>query len=177
MASVSDDEVVAYFETNCLAHFPFIRVRRTGSGWNLNPVRFWAAIRGIALELWQLPDANDLRPGLDLAITEVVPYKSRKEVGVMKALAWCMATHWDSRMSVLAAPVVVVLGAVARQALDLPLGAVVQRTIGGLSRTVITLAHPNAFGGGKRPREFMGSHDLERIAHILRRHRLPQRDR
>lgn len=112
------------------------------------PVRYWESIRARAREL--LPAAV---PGQDYAITEVVHCKSEHETGVHKATQTCYDLHMNSIFAVSPAEVVVVLGRVAREALlgasaDLPQSPL-QMDLGGKTRTVFFLPHPNERGSRK----------------------------
>ena len=104
---------------------------------------------------------------------EVVPYKSVREQGVRDAIAECMTRHFEPRMAVMKASVVVVLGAVARDALGLPAASCQRRVLGGRERTVLTLAHPASFGSGKLPANVFGKTVCADVRRVLLQGRLP----
>lgn len=127
-------------------------------------VRFWTAIRQRATELLGYP----ADPASDYVMTEVVHCKSKRERGVAKAANHCGGRYLERIMSLSAAPVVVVVGAKARDRLRSALDVhprfgsrtaageeranVVLRQIGGRSRVLCYLPHPT--GMEKAPRDF-----------------------
>lgn len=113
-ARVSDDVLLDYFSRGFPRTFPKIAV---GNG-RLKTVRFWAAIYRRAAELWCC-DVEDVRPGIDFAITEVVHCKSRGEAGVRAVLSTCKDMHWSQVIRASKARVIVVIGLTARNALGL----------------------------------------------------------
>lgn len=118
--------------------------------------KFWVHMRSRAAEL--IPGA---RPDEHYAMTEVVHCKSRQEIGVAEAVPRCVSTHLDPIVALSPAPLVVVLGAQARNRISrlwqLPDGfgtkdAVGQerrnlaiRTVGGTQRLIAYLQHPAAW--------------------------------
>jgi hypothetical protein len=115
-------------------------------------VRFWGGILKLARELHE----QDVRPGNDYALTEVVHCKSQREIGVNGpdgALVPCAERYLKRVLAVSGARVIVVLGATARWAVthviglpDVPgwgdvLGPV---SIGERARLMVFLPHPNA---------------------------------
>jgi uracil-DNA glycosylase len=111
-------------------------------------VPYWSSIRARAREL--MPDAV---PGEDYTITEVVHCKSKHEIGVRKAMSTCYALHMERVFAVSPAEVVVVLGTVAREALlgantEIPTTPL-EMHLGGKSRRVFFLPHPNQHGDHK----------------------------
>ena len=113
---------------------------------------FWAGIRQRAIELLQ----RDVVPGVDYALTEVVHCKSRSERGVAEASATCAARYLRRVVGATYAPIVIVLGARARQSVTSEFGipsdaAIYGPTeIAGKPRIVAFLPHPNA----RAPRTF-----------------------
>ena len=188
--SDSDATIVRYFQRGFSPVFPRKMVRDQVSGDHVPSARavtYWIQARAIAADLWNL-DAQELRPGIDFALTEVVPYKSKDETGVRKALQESMRRFWAPRIAVLTAPAIVVLGEFARLALGLPRNGItlVNGTAqhgsseaviswGGIERIVITLPHPSARAKAKAIRNVFGpshSAELAEIARVLRAARL-----
>ena len=142
------------------------RLRRLDGQMSVKKVRFWVCVRARAAEL--IPSA---RPDRHYAMTEVVHCKSREEVGVAEAVPRCVRTHLDAIVALSPAPLVVVLGAKARDRIaglwDLPNGfgtrdAIGQerrnlaiRTVGGTERLIAYLWHPT---GMTAPKTFGGAY-------------------
>ena len=129
-------------------------------------VPYWSSIRARAHEL--MPSAV---PGTDYAITEVVHCKSKGEEGVLEAAQTCYGTHMASVFSVSAAPVVVVLGKVAREQLlgagaEIP-SSPLEMELGGRARSVVFLPHPNARGDEKSLAAHYSAADLDKLRALL----------
>jgi uracil-DNA glycosylase len=142
-----------------------IRTTKT-DGSPLTVVRYWSSIRARAREL--LPNAV---PGEDYAVTEVVHCKSVDEIGVHEAALTCYSLHASNVFSVSPARVVVVLGKFAREAL-LGAGADFPRLpldleLGGRTRTVLFLPHPNARGDEKSLEAHYGGDTLDGVRRLL----------
>lgn len=155
--SSSDAHILSYYQQGFPSVFPKI-LRADGTS-SPGYVRFWAAIRARAAELYRV-EASTLKPGQDFAITEVVHCKSRNELGVQAAISECVKMHWESTMRVAGARVVVVLGDVARRALLLESASMPQRCDWfGRSRYVAWLPHPNA----RKKRKFSDCYTAEQL--------------
>ena len=161
--SWTDADTVSYFQR---------RFDQPG-GWigqaDFNKVAYWRSVRARARELLD----REPVPGEDFAMTEIVHCKSKKEGGVDSALRAC-ATRWLSRVVAQSpARVVVVLGrhsgkccadvwqleVSSRVHFDIP--------VGGRSRAVALLPHPNA----RTMRSFatcVAGKDLDRLQAVLR---------
>jgi hypothetical protein len=74
---------------------------------------FWAAAPSRAAELLEKERAL-ITPGLDFALTEVVPCKSRNGVGVKEAQEFRSERYFDQTLSVSAAKVLVGFGQSAK---------------------------------------------------------------
>jgi uracil-DNA glycosylase len=132
----------------------------------LKVVRYWSSIRARAREL--LPDAI---PGEDYAITEVVHCKSVDEIGVHEAALKCYSLHSSNVFSVSPAKVVVVLGKFAREELlgagtDFP-RLPLDMELGGRTRAVLFLPHPNARGDEKSLEAHYGHPTLDGVRRLL----------
>lgn len=127
-------------------------------------VRFWSAIRQRATELLGYP----ADPARDYVMTEVVHCKSKGERGVARAANHCNFRYLDRIMALSPAPVVVAVGAKARDRLrgtldvDPQFGSrsatgderanMVLRRLGSRLRVLCYLPHPT--GMEKAPRDF-----------------------
>jgi hypothetical protein len=134
----------------------------TTAGAKLDLVRYWVAVRARAREL-----IADAVPGRDYALTEVVHCKSEGETGVAEAAAECAEMHLRRVLALSPAPVVIVVGRVAREAF---LGArapsppgVVERELGGRGRLLVYIPHPAAWGGPRRLAARLSADDLRRL--------------
>jgi len=135
-------------------------------------VRFWASIRRRAAEIWNLPH-EQIRPGLDFAITEVVHCKSRQEEGVSQALDTCKKLHWDDTLRLASAKLIVVLGKVARDSFNLaPPGAALRRHAAFQHKWVMTLPAPNARKVKKTVQAYYTREQLAIVRDELRESRL-----
>lgn len=117
-------------------------------------VAFLAAVRRRASELLERPAV----PGIDYCLTEVVHCKSAGERGVREATTTCAERWLEPVLSASPAPVVVVLGSVAAEAVQhiVPRDGVSRVVgpidLGGRARLVVFMPHPNA----RRKRTFTG---------------------
>lgn len=109
-------------------------------------IRFWAAVRKRAIELFQ----RDVTPGVDYALTEIVHCKSRKEIGVKEAQQQCVNMYLRWVLEFAGAVAIVVLGVRAKQAIQSQF-KIEHKTsisesieIGGRERLFAFLPHPNA---------------------------------
>lgn len=113
---------------------------------------FWSAVRSHAIKLLEI-DAEDIRPGKHYALTEVVHCKSRKEkIGVKEAVKECAPRYLRKTLKESGARVIVVLGAIARNAVKREFGIPKNENvygpikIGRHERYIVFLPHPNARG-------------------------------
>jgi hypothetical protein len=109
--------------------------------------RFWASVRQRAVELLD----QDVEPGIDYALTEIVHCKSKSEVGVLEAKDRCVDLYLDRVLANSGAKVLVVLGSLAKEVIRTRLSLSGSSNllgplcIGGLERIVAFLPHPNAW--------------------------------
>jgi len=106
-------------------------------------VRFWAGVRARARELY---GRNDVIPGVDYALSEIVHCKSKKEAGVTRALSECCEQYLDRLIGVSSSRIVVGMGKIAEDALreryNIIGNAVSMPALG--DRVFVFLPHPNA---------------------------------
>lgn len=115
-------------------------------------VSFWANARGRAAEALG-KKKEDVKPGIDYALTEVVHCKSKGEEGVSEAARVCSDRYLRKVLSLSVAKVFIVLGEKARSLIerDLRPGDVptqenpYRAQIAGENRLIAFLPHPNAF--------------------------------
>ncbi len=151
-ASSSDDEILHSFD-DAFDDGPWPGVAdgvylRDRDGIRGKYVRYWGWAMSIAEELLQRPP----RPGLDYALTELVHCSSRDEVGVWDAVTDCVPRYFERVMATAPAPVVLVVGAVAREMVRVTYpelnpvdGRVVTGVLGGRNRLIAYGPHPSAF--------------------------------
>lgn len=109
-------------------------------------VRFWASARNRACEILQ-KGKDDVRIGIDFALTEVVHCKSRNEVGVSEAREFCSDRYLERILNISAANLLIVYGVTAREAICGYLGITTERgpiTVEKNSRIFVFLPRPNA---------------------------------
>jgi hypothetical protein len=111
-------------------------------------VRYWISVRSNARWLF----GREVVPGVDYCLSEVVHCKSQREIGVRSALPTCTGKWLEPVLRASAADVVVAVGVLARQALSASLGTplsqwqVVEGVLGGRSRLIVSVPHPNSRG-------------------------------
>lgn len=149
-------------------------------------VQFWVRVRKCAGELL----GREADPAVDYVMTEVVHCKSTDEIGVAKAASTCVDRHLDRVMTASSAPLIVVLGAKARDELeglwDLPPGFgqkgtvgideeanLFVRTLGGRPRLIAYLWHPTGFETVKKFAESYPIH-LSRLQQVVAGHLAPE---
>ena len=130
-----------------------------------NPVAFWRDCRdNVKFLLDRDPVAGD-----DYVMTEVVRCKSRSEKGVRRATNTCVEQWFGRTLALSPATVVIAVGAVATAAIaehagvDLPFWEPTRVTLGGRTRLVIPVRHPN-FHGPRKWRDHMSA----QVVSILR---------
>lgn len=164
----SDDAIVDFFEHR-YSGGPKLwmaegtkGLRKDGTRGKANP--FLSSVRKTAARLLdRLPV-----PGIDYAVTEVVHCKSRGEVGVVEALGECTRRYLGRILEAAGAKVVVVLGDRANAALgSRPVGVHGPIDLGGRTRLVLCLPHPNA-RQERRVDRILPPADLERVRGALR---------
>jgi hypothetical protein len=135
----SDSEIINYYASTSIApQFPYSTFR---NGWrSRRPVSFWSCIHARAQELYAM---NQVIPGFDYALTEIVHCKSRDEFGVAKAASRCIELHLSNVLGLSRAIVVIALGQFAHEALNEHFRGI---AIAGsrVSVQVACLPHPNA---------------------------------
>lgn len=176
-----DDARIADFITNRFTHGwatadgRFLRKDQTYS----KPVAFWSRIRKRATELLN----QEADPARDYVMTEVVHCKSKQEKGVSAAADLCAPRHLDRILTAASAPLIVILGARARDQLasawDLPEGFgtkatvgvdetanIAIRNLGGRPRVVTYLWHPT---GMTAPTKFTDAYPrhIERLRQLI----------
>jgi uracil-DNA glycosylase len=135
----------------------------TPGGERLDRVGYWVGVRARAREL-----IADAVPGRDYALTEVVHCKSRDEVGVVAAADECARRHLGRVLALSPAPVVIVVGRVAREfflgrGAPAPSG-ISEREMGGRPRLVAFVPHPSpGKGGARRLAARLSAPDLARL--------------
>ncbi len=132
-------------------------------------VNFLSSIRLRAMELLQ----RDVNPGIDYALTEVVHCKSINEIGIKQAKTLCAETYLRKVVEMAtSASVIVILGVIAKEAMQKEFSIPNDVSIFSLNRTigknkfVTFLPHPNA----RMPRTFakcLKSEELEKLRTIL----------
>ncbi len=121
-------------------------IRRLMPDGSRKPVRFWVEVRQRAIELL----GEDVRPGIDYALTEVVHCQSRGEEGVREALNECARRYLRRVVELSGARVIVALGKTIKETVKrefgIPEGEMVfgPMPIGKYQRYVVFLPHPNA---------------------------------
>lgn len=172
-SSASDDEIVNYYHRGFPDIFPHI-YQSDGKINRRKWVRFWASIRARAAELYGIT-SNEIRPGLDFAITEIVHCKSGKENGVKHARTACTERHLNAVLEASGAHLIVVIGTHAKDVFNsqFKLRHDQPSSIASLkNKKIIWLPHPAGFGASTVPDHYT-SDVITEINHILNEHRPP----
>jgi len=171
-----EERIVDFFQNRFTSAFGWVKDGkvRQGNGYSLRRVRFWAAARNRACELLE-KTKDEVEPGVDFALTEVVHCKSRGEIGVEEAKDLCATRYLERVLAISVARVFVVLGKTAREVVQHHIfrglePTLAQPLIGPLDiadvpRMVAFLPHPSARRGVKTLAGNLGS-ELS----LLRRH-------
>ncbi len=153
--SWSDDEILDFYASRFDEdrEQPWItggvrNLQKNGT-YRKHAVQFWAAVRGRAAELLEC-SKEEVRPGDDYALSEVVHCCSQQEAGVWEALKECTERYFEPLLRVAAATAIVCLGAhcerMVRQRLAVEGGALAGPIeVGGRARYFVFLPHPNTF--------------------------------
>lgn len=136
-------------------------------------VSYWAEVKKRAMELLE---RDDVRPGVDYALSEVVHCKSKSQVGVSKALDECSTRYLLRLVEESGAKVVVTLGRFTERAVrrffEIPLDAKVYGSTNvGSSPTLFTfLPHPSSWTTnlGVSLAGNLSQQELERLQNALR---------
>jgi len=133
-------------------------------------IRYWGWCQSIAEELF----GREVRPGHDYALTEMVHCGTQHEIGVWDAAQECVPRYLERVLAASAAPVVLVVGAVARDILSsqhpgLAPGVdhLAKGDVGGRPRLIAYIPHPSAFGG-KTLAARIGTGPLQTLRDALR---------
>lgn len=132
--------------------------------YKLNWVRYWTAVRRRSAELL----GNDVQPGIDYVVSEVVHCKSHNEVGVGGASQECSRRYLRRMVEQSGARVIVCLGDFARcavcQIFNISKGINVSEPIkiGNRLRYFAFLPHPNA----RKTRSFSKCFSYAELEHL-----------
>lgn len=134
-------------------------------------VRFWAACRARAAELLDRA-VEDVHPGVDYALSEVVHCKSRSEQGVGQALDECTARYLRPVVSTSGAQVVVCFGKHAGSAIRKEFGIEEGNlagpiVIGGRDRLFLFLPHPASFETNKTVVKCLTLNEFRAVRELL----------
>ena len=149
------ERIADFFQNRFRSHEGWVKDGRyvlRHNGYSGSWVRFWASARVRASEILQIKKTAVV-PGVDFALTEIVHCKSRNEMGVAEAQAFCSDRYLGRILSIAAARILIVYGTRARQAICRHFGLGAEETtarifgpteIAGTSRMLVFLPHPSA---------------------------------
>lgn len=149
------------------------RYRRIDGSYSARQVRFWEQARKRTDEL--LGYTTD--PSVDYVLTEVVHCKSKREIGVRSATPLCGSRYLDAIFRLCPAPLIVIVGSAARDAVSEILGMperfgrrsasgrdnLLVRTLGGRERLVAY--HPH-FSGMEPNRSFTARYGSDGVENL-----------
>jgi hypothetical protein len=131
-----------------LLHPPYVCDSRSllRNGSYAKPTKFWSDIQRRAEELLE-----DAHPARNYVMTEVVHCKSQKNAGTAAAAGKCAAEYLKDIMQLTAAPIVVVVGEIAKGIIrawfpDLPRPPEIhpRAELGGRERTFLFIGQPGS---------------------------------
>jgi hypothetical protein len=137
-------------------------------------VRFWASARARVHEITG-KSKQEIKPGIDFALTEIVHCKSKDEHGVREARDFCADRYLVRVLSISTAKVFVVFGKVAGDAMKSSFGSNMTShsnhlrivSIGGIPRVLAFLPHPSLPGPPKSLRDNIGQDGIQDMrAHL-----------
>ncbi len=111
--------------------------------------RYWTEIRNRARELY---GRDDVEPGRDFALTEVVHCKSKRQYGAPEALDECISRHLGGVLSIAAARVIVCNARLAVDAIEKQFGIVLATgltgpvDVAGRPRLLLRMPGPGSSG-------------------------------
>ena len=158
--SADDATIASYFRSlpECFPRIP------TADG-ETKHVRYWGSVLRWARVLF---GRQDVAPGTDFALTEVVHCKSARERGVRTALPICTLLHLKPLLDASNARALVAVGAHAMRTLDVSPGAFLWDVIPG--KLVLALPHPGAHlpkNALRGPLHLYTAHQRRSIARLL----------
>lgn len=112
-------------------------------------VRYWAAIRKISIKLLR---SEQITPGEDYAITEIVRCKSHKEIGVKEAIDTCSDRFLAKTITLTNAKILIAVGKKAKEIIErkfkieIPNNSFCKMQIGEIEKIVLAIPHPNSRG-------------------------------
>lgn len=117
------------------------------NGYAQNWVRYWGFIRSISRKLF---DRQNVIPGVDYALMEIVRCKSHSEYGVSEALDVCTEKYLNRTLALSKAKLIVAIGDKSRDILNQKLNiefrenAHTEKVIEGINRVIFATPHSNA---------------------------------
>lgn len=136
-------------------------------------VRYWTAARSRASEILSKP-RDQIVPGIDFALTEIVHCKSRAEAGVSEARELCSTRYLERILAISAAKVLIVFGRSAQITMTNLFKSRMTVIFNGLCeistgkrRLVAFLPHPSSFEPLKTAGGCLGSEGLAALRSFL----------
>jgi len=133
-------------------------------------VRYWGGVQRIARELF---GRDDVRPGWDYALTEVVHCATSGEAGIHAALPVCADRYLQRILAIASARVIVCVGRAAEYSLVPALGIALTDGMWGPNRLrdrlriVCALRHPSAHGAHSTAEDQLGTSGLRVVQALL----------
>lgn len=150
LASWANEEIIDFFQnrfSETRAHVKNFLYPRHKDGYAGNWVRYWGFIRSISRKLL---GRENVIPGIDYSLIEIVRCKSHNEYGVAQALDTCAEKYLQRTLSLSKAKVIVAVGDKSRNILSHKLNINfrennhIEKEIGGIKRIVFATPHSNA---------------------------------
>ena len=148
-----DDVILDFFQHRFSEDRIWTKNRRVlladGESYHNRSVAFWNNVHRQVERAY----GRSVVMGVDYAMTEIVHCKSESEIGVNRCKTLCAETWMDTIITLSSAKVLILFGSIAKEWFANQVGEKLNRagvskgvTIGGRSRLVVWLPHPNARG-------------------------------
>ncbi|NOZ45960.1 MAG: hypothetical protein GXO79_04175 [Chlorobi bacterium] len=150
LASWKDSEIIDFFQYRFSKSRDYVKnllYPKHKEGYAKNWIRYWGFIRSISRKLL---NRQNVVPGIDYSLMEIVRCKSHNEYGVAEALDVCAEKYLIRTLSLSKAKVLVAVGDKSRDILKDKLNIAflenrhIEKEIGGTKRIIFATPHSNA---------------------------------
>ena len=152
VASWKDNDIIDFFHNRFSVSRDYVKnflYPKHKNGYAKQWVRYWGFVRSISRKLL---DKQNVIPGVDYSLMEIVHCKSHNEYGVNEALDVCAEKYLERTLKISKARVIVAVGNKSRDILSKKLNiefeanSHIEQIVGGTERIIFTTPHSNARG-------------------------------
>ena len=150
LASWKDKDIIDFFQNRFSVSRDYVKnflYPKHKNGYAKNWVRYWGFVRSISRKLL---NKQNVIPGVDYSLMEIVRCKSHNEYGVIEALDVCAEKYLKRTLKLSKARVIVAVGDKSRDILKQKLGFLfkgnshTEQVIEGTERIIFATPHSNA---------------------------------